>query len=166
MVSTQAFAWANLYRAICHSLKLFIVTSRVIDLTASCNFIIRMWSLTSRLVHFCFWLRCLIYKVHASALADSLDRLPYLFQFVNTFFQGFFKLSRFLYLFFAFQPPSWKTALIDYHICILLSRTFFVLSKKQISWTLQMLKVMIWYQICFLLSTPFSTFLLLCPCLQ
>ena len=43
-------------------------------------------SLCFRLVHFCFWLRCLIYKVHA-----------------------------------AFS----QTALIDYHIFLSLSRTFF-----------------------------------------
>ena len=45
-----------------------------------------MCSHTSRLVHFCSWLRCLIYKVHAAALADSFNRLPHLSAFVKYFF--------------------------------------------------------------------------------
>ena len=115
-----------------------------------------MCSHTSRLVHSCFWLRCLIYKVQAPSSRTALIDYHIFRSLSSTFFKVF-QTFQTIYRFSAFQPAALADSLIRLPHSPSFVKHFFYLI-NEICRTLQMLKVWIWYQMQTILSRPFSTF--------
>ena len=70
-----------------------------------------MCSHTSRLVHSCFWLRCLIYKVQAPSSRTALIDY-HIFRSLSSAFFKVFQTFQMIYRFSAFQPAALADSLI------------------------------------------------------